>query len=60
MQPFHLEEATMKTDKNKSYDLKLTPQQQAEVKELTGKEGEVITFRIEELEERIMPKIVLN
>ena len=50
----------MKTDKNKSYDLTLTPQQQAEVKELTGKEGEVITFRIEELEERIMPKIVLN
>ena len=50
----------MKTDKEKTYALKLTPQQQAEVKELTGKDGDSITFTIEELEERISPRIAIN
>jgi hypothetical protein len=50
----------MKTDKTKTYDLKLTPQQQAEIKELIGKDADAITFQIEELEERIAPKIAIN
>lgn len=50
----------MKTDKEKTYELKLTPQQKAEIKELTGKEGEVIAFKVDELEERITPGVNLQ
>jgi hypothetical protein len=35
--------------------MRLTPQQQAEVRELTGKDAEALELRIEELEERIVP-----
>ena len=50
----------MKTDPNKTYELKLTEQQKAEVKELTGKDGDVVALTVEELEQRIAPKIILN
>jgi hypothetical protein len=50
----------MKVDREKTYELKLTPQQKAEIRELIGKEGEVIAFQIEELEERIAPKLASN
>jgi hypothetical protein len=50
----------MKTEKDKAYELKLTTLQKAEVKELTGKDADVVTFTIEELEQRIAPKIALN
>lgn len=50
----------MKTEKDKAYELKLTAQQKAEIKELTGKEADAITFQVEELEERIAPRIALN
>jgi hypothetical protein len=59
----------MKTEKEKTYELRLTPQQQAEMRELTGKdleaitlkiEGEVITFEVEQLEERIAPRLASN
>ena len=50
----------MKNEKEKTYQLKLTPQQQAELKELTGKEGDSIAFTIEELEDRIAPRIAIN
>ena len=50
----------MKTDPSKTYELKLTEQQKAEVRELTGKDGDVVTLTVEELEERIAPKIILN
>lgn len=50
----------MKVDRDKKYELKLTVQQQAEIKELTGKEGDVITFQVEELEERIAPRLASN
>ena len=49
----------MKSDP-KTYELKLTEQQKAEVKELTGKDGDVVALTVEELEERIAPKIILN
>jgi hypothetical protein len=50
----------MKTEKAKTYELKLTPQQKAEIKELTGKEAEVLTLQVEELEERIAPALAAN
>ena len=45
----------METAKNKTYQLKLTPQQRAEVLELTGKEAETLELTVMELEERIAP-----
>jgi hypothetical protein len=56
----HVEGPTMKAEKDVKYELKLTPQQQAEIKELTGRDGTMITFEIEELEERIAPKLAAN
>lgn len=53
-------ELIMKAEKDGKYELKLSPQQQAEIKELTGRDGTVITFEIEELEERIAPKLASN
>jgi hypothetical protein len=50
----------MKVDKDRKYELKLTAQQQAEIRELTGKDGDVLTFQIEELEQRIAPKLAAN
>jgi hypothetical protein len=41
--------------KGHTYQLKLTPQQQAEVRELTGKDAEALELTAEELEERIQP-----
>jgi len=45
----------MRTDSSKTYQLKLTPRQQEELRELTGKTGEALQLTIEELEERILP-----
>jgi hypothetical protein len=45
----------MKTEPRKTYHLKLTPRQQEELRELTGKTGEALELTIEELEERIAP-----
>jgi hypothetical protein len=45
----------MKTEKNKTYRLKLTAQQQEEVRELLGRTGETLELTVEELEERILP-----
>jgi hypothetical protein len=46
----------MKTEPGKTYQVKLTPAQQQEVRELTGKDAETISLTVEELEERIAPK----
>jgi hypothetical protein len=45
----------MKTEPGKIYHLKLTPAQQQEIRELTGKDSETVSLRVEELEERIAP-----
>ena len=50
----------MKTEKDKTYQLKLTPRQQEEIRELTGKEGDTLEFSIMELEERIAPGMNSN
>jgi hypothetical protein len=50
----------MKSESGREHQLELSPKQQAEVKELTGKDVETITLTIEELEERIAPGIRLR
>ena len=50
----------MKADREKTYHLKLTEHQKAELKELTGMQADVLTFKIDELEERIAPRLAGN
>jgi hypothetical protein len=45
----------MKSKKANTYQLKLTPEQRSEVRELTGKDADTLELSIEELEERIAP-----
>jgi uncharacterized small protein (DUF1192 family) len=42
-------------NKNEPVRLKLTPEQQNEVRKATGKSAEAIELSVEELEERIAP-----
>ena len=42
------------------FQLKLTPRQREEVKELTGKDVEVVSLTLDELEERITPGLIRN
>ena len=37
------------------FRIKLTPEQKAEIKNVTGKEAEAVELSVEELEERIAP-----
>jgi hypothetical protein len=46
---------SMSTEPQKIYQLKLTPAQQQEIRELTGKDSDTVSLRVEELEERIAP-----
>lgn len=50
----------MKPDSSKIYQLKLTPKQREEVRELIGKDAEAVSLTVEELEERIAPKLASN
>ena len=45
----------MTTENSKNYQLKLTAQQRAEIRELTGKDAEALELSVEELEQRIAP-----
>jgi hypothetical protein len=56
--PIRPQRLAMRTEKNKVYQLKLTPQQRAEVQELTGKNAEALELTVEELEERIAPGLM--
>jgi uncharacterized small protein (DUF1192 family) len=40
--------------------IKLTPEQQAQVRKATGKNGEAIELSVQELEERIAPTVVFS
>lgn len=42
-------------DKNEPVRLKLTPEQQNEIKKATGKNAEALELSVQELEERIAP-----
>jgi hypothetical protein len=50
----------MASGSDKIYQLKLTPKQREEVRELTGKDAESVSLTIEELEDRIAPKLAAN
>ncbi len=50
----------MKTESGKTYQLKLTPLQQQELRELTEKDAEAVSLTVEELEERIVPAVTAN
>lgn len=50
----------MKTEPGKVYQLKLTPKQREEVKELTGKDVEMVSLTVDELEQRIAPALIRN
>ena len=50
----------MNTQPGKVYQLKLTPKQREEVRELTGKDAESVSLTVEELEARIAPALVAN
>ena len=41
--------------KRDSIRLKLTPEQQEQIKRATGRDAELVELQLEELEERIMP-----
>jgi hypothetical protein len=45
----------MKSKKGNTFQLKLTPEQRSEVRELTGKDADTLELSIAELEERIAP-----
>ena len=38
-----------------TFTMKLTPEQKAEIRKVTGKDAEVLELSVEELEERIAP-----
>ena len=44
-------------DTKGSVQLKLTPEQQEQIRQATGKDAEVIELSVEELEERIAPSV---
>jgi hypothetical protein len=48
------------TSTHKLYQLRLTSEQQEEVRELTGKKAETLLLTVEELEERIAPRLATN
>ena len=50
----------MQNDEEKVYELKLTPAQREEIRELSGKDAESLVFRVEELEQRITPRLASN
>jgi hypothetical protein len=50
----------MKTEPGKIYQLKLSPLQQQEIRELTKRDAEAVSLTVEELEERIVPALAAN
>lgn len=43
-----------------NFRMKLTPEQQAEIRKVTGKNAEHLELSVEELEERIAPTVALS
>jgi hypothetical protein len=50
----------MTTEKSKTYQLRLTAEQRAEIRELTGREAQALELSVEELEARIAPTKVFH
>ena len=49
-----------KTEQERAFRLQLTAEQRAVVKDATGRQGKVLEFQVEELEERITPRLASN
>ncbi len=49
-----------KTEQERTFRLQLTAEQRAVVKDATGRQGETLEFQVEELEERITPRLASN
>ncbi len=45
---------------NEHVRIKLTPEQQAEVRKATGKSAEALELTVQELEQRIAPALTVN
>jgi hypothetical protein len=56
---YNLKETPMSSPKEQ-FRIKLTAEQQAQVKNATGKEAEAVELSVEELEERIAPGKLFN
>ena len=50
----------MNTAQDQKCTLQLTPLQREAIRELTGREAEALTLTIEQLEERIAPRLAGN
>ena len=49
-----------KQTSQKTFQLKLTPRQREEIRQLSGKRAEALVLRVDELEERIAPGLNYN
>ena len=49
-----------KTEQERTFRLQLTAEQRAVVKDATGRQEETLEFQVEELEERITPRLASN
>ena len=49
-----------KQTRRETYQLKLTPRQREEIRQLSGKRAETLVLRVDELEERIAPGLGYN
>jgi len=54
------EKTNSKLTSRKTFQLKLTPRQREEIRQLSGKRAEVLVLRVAELEERIAPGSLPN
>lgn len=48
------------SEEQQTLQIRLTGDQQQKVREITGQDVECLSFKIEELEERIMPRLATN
>ena len=54
------EKTNSKLTSRKTFQLKLTPRQREEIRQLSGKRAETLVLRLDELEERIAPGSLPN
>ena len=49
-----------KQTSRETFQLKLTPRQREEIRQLSGKRAEALVLRVDELEARIAPSLTMN
>ncbi len=55
-----MEKTRGKRAKGKTFELRLTPRQREEIRQLSGRRAEALVLRVDELEERIAPGSLPN